>query len=101
MKIEVGAYEAQTKLPELLRQVQEGKRFTISNQGGGEAAHGNIIIACPHHSIRYSAEKSMSSAVKTVLIVSVAAIALSGAGFAIAQNDPKIGTTVSDPPGPL
>ncbi len=33
MKIEVGAYEAKTKLPELLRQVQEGKRFTITNRG--------------------------------------------------------------------
>jgi prevent-host-death family protein len=33
MKIEVGAYEAKTKLPELLRQVQKGMRFTITNRG--------------------------------------------------------------------
>ncbi len=33
MKIEIGAYEAKTKLPELLRQVQTGKRFTITNRG--------------------------------------------------------------------
>jgi prevent-host-death family protein len=33
MKIEIGAYEAKTKLPELLRQVQSGKRFTITNRG--------------------------------------------------------------------
>ena len=33
MKIEVGAYEAKTKLPELLRQVQAGKQFTITNRG--------------------------------------------------------------------
>ena len=33
MKTEVGAYEAKTKLPELLRQVQAGKRFTITNRG--------------------------------------------------------------------
>jgi len=32
MKIEIGAYEAKTKLPELLRQVQAGKRFTITNR---------------------------------------------------------------------
>jgi prevent-host-death family protein len=32
-KIEIGAYEAKTKLPELLRQVQAGKRFTITNRG--------------------------------------------------------------------
>lgn len=33
MKIEIGAYEAKTKLAELLRQVQAGKRFTITNRG--------------------------------------------------------------------
>ena len=33
MKVEIGAYEAKTKLPELLRQVQQGKRFTITNRG--------------------------------------------------------------------
>ena len=33
MKIEIGSYEAKTKLPELLRQVQQGKRFTITNRG--------------------------------------------------------------------
>ena len=33
MKIEIGAYEAKTTLPELLRQVKAGKRFTITNRG--------------------------------------------------------------------
>ena len=33
MKTEIGAYEAKTRLPELLRQVREGKRFTITNRG--------------------------------------------------------------------
>jgi prevent-host-death family protein len=33
MKTEIGAYEAKTKLPELLRQVQAGKQFTITNRG--------------------------------------------------------------------
>ena len=33
MKTEIGAYEAKTKLPELLRQVQAGKRFIITNRG--------------------------------------------------------------------
>lgn len=33
MKIEIGAYEAKTKLPELLRQVQAGKQYTITNRG--------------------------------------------------------------------
>jgi prevent-host-death family protein len=33
MKIEIGSYEAKTKLPELLRQVRNGKSFTITNRG--------------------------------------------------------------------
>ncbi|MBV8146735.1 MAG: type II toxin-antitoxin system prevent-host-death family antitoxin [Gammaproteobacteria bacterium] len=33
MKTEIGAYEAKTKLPELLREVQAGKRFVITNRG--------------------------------------------------------------------
>jgi prevent-host-death family protein len=33
MKTEIGAYDAKTRLPELLRQVQDGKRFTITNRG--------------------------------------------------------------------
>jgi prevent-host-death family protein len=32
-KIVIGAYEAKTRLPELLRQVLEGKTFTITNRG--------------------------------------------------------------------
>jgi prevent-host-death family protein len=33
MNIEIDAYEAKTKLPELLRQVQAGKKFTITHRG--------------------------------------------------------------------
>lgn len=33
MKIEIGSYEAKTRLPELLRQVGKGKSFTITNRG--------------------------------------------------------------------
>lgn len=33
MKIKIGAYEAKTKLPELLRQVKAGTRFTITHRG--------------------------------------------------------------------
>lgn len=33
MKNAVGAYEAKTKLPELLRRVQAGERFTITSRG--------------------------------------------------------------------
>jgi antitoxin (DNA-binding transcriptional repressor) of toxin-antitoxin stability system len=40
MKAEIGAYEAKTKLPELLRLVQAGKRFTITNRGKAVAELG-------------------------------------------------------------
>jgi len=33
MKTEVGAYDAKTRLPELLREVKAGKRFTITIRG--------------------------------------------------------------------
>lgn len=33
MNIEIGSYEAKTKLPELLRAVQHGKRYTITLRG--------------------------------------------------------------------
>lgn len=33
MKTEIGAFEAKTRLPELLRQVKAGRRFTITNRG--------------------------------------------------------------------
>jgi prevent-host-death family protein len=33
MKTEIGAYEAKTRLPELLRQVKAGRSFTITNRG--------------------------------------------------------------------
>lgn len=33
MEIEIGAYEAKTRLPELLQQVKAGKRFTITHRG--------------------------------------------------------------------
>jgi len=33
MAVEVGSYEAKTRLPELLREVQAGKRYTITLRG--------------------------------------------------------------------
>jgi len=37
MKIEIGAYEAKTKLPQLLREVKAGKQYTITNRGAAVA----------------------------------------------------------------
>lgn len=44
MKKKNGAIEAKTKLPELLRQVQEGRRFTITNRGKPVAELGPPVI---------------------------------------------------------
>ena len=33
MSEEIGSYDAKTKLPELLRRVEAGERFTITNRG--------------------------------------------------------------------
>ena len=33
MNEEIGSYEAKTKLPEILRRVEAGERFTITNRG--------------------------------------------------------------------
>jgi len=33
MNPEIGAYDAKTKLPELLREVREGHRYTITHRG--------------------------------------------------------------------
>jgi prevent-host-death family protein len=33
MNTKIGAFEAKTKLPELLRRVEAGERFTITNRG--------------------------------------------------------------------
>jgi prevent-host-death family protein len=33
VKTEIGAYDAKTRLPELLREVKAGRRFTITNRG--------------------------------------------------------------------
>jgi prevent-host-death family protein len=33
VKTEIGAYEAKTRLPELLRLVRAGRQFTITNRG--------------------------------------------------------------------
>ena len=38
MNIEIGSYEAKTKLPELIRGVQAGKRYTITLRGEAVAA---------------------------------------------------------------
>ena len=33
MTTEIGTYEAKTRLPQLIREVQQGKRFMITNRG--------------------------------------------------------------------
>jgi prevent-host-death family protein len=45
MNIEVGSYEAKTKLPELLRGVQTGNRYTITLRGEAVAD----LVPPQHH----------------------------------------------------
>jgi len=53
MNIEVGSYEAKTKLPELLRGVQSGNRYTITLRGEAvaelvpaeESSHADAAVA--------------------------------------------------------
>jgi prevent-host-death family protein len=71
MKVKIGAYEAKTRLPELLRQVQAGKRFTITNRGKAiadlipaqtqqhrdpEAAVGKFLAFMRQHPVRTDAD---------------------------------------------
>jgi len=53
MNIEVGSYEAKTRLPELLRGVRAGKRYTITLRGeavadlvpAAESKHSDAVAA--------------------------------------------------------
>ena len=56
MKYEIGAYEAKTRLPELLRQVKAGRRFTITNRGEAVADLVPSAGAQPHD-VRAAIEK--------------------------------------------
>ena len=56
MNIEIGSYEAKTKLPELLRNIQLGKRYTITLRGEpvadlipAEGAKGSDAIQAVEH----------------------------------------------------
>lgn len=42
--IEIGAYEAKTKLPELLRRIEHGERFKITRNGHPIAQLGPIEV---------------------------------------------------------
>lgn len=56
MNIEIGSYEAKTKLPELLRGVQLGNRYTITLRGeaiadlipSGESQKNDVAAAVAH-----------------------------------------------------
>lgn len=56
MKDEIGAYEAKTRLPELLRLVKTGRRFTITNRGEAVADLIPSVAAQPRD-VRAAVEK--------------------------------------------
>ncbi|MDP3540416.1 MAG: prevent-host-death protein [Azonexus sp.] len=59
MNIEVGSYEAKTKLPELLRGIQAGNRYTITLRG--EAVADLVPVENPKHSDAIAAVEEMLS----------------------------------------
>ena len=59
MKIEIGSYEAKTKLPELLRQVKTGKSFTITNRG--EAIADLVPSVCARVKDKVSAAEKLKA----------------------------------------
>ena len=70
MNIEVGSYEAKTKLPELLRGVQGGNRYTITLRGEAVAdlvpAQGNklpnaSVVVDEMRSFMHSRKQPMAS----------------------------------------
>lgn len=59
MNIEIGAYEAKTRLPELLRNVRSGNRYTITVRGvavaelvPAQGAGGNSAVAAAVEKMR-------------------------------------------------
>jgi prevent-host-death family protein len=63
MNIEVGSYEAKTKLPELLRGVQAGNRYTITLRG--EAVADLVPAECNLHQDAVTAVDDMLSFMQT------------------------------------
>ena len=51
MKTVVGSYEAKSTLPELLRQVKQGRSFTITNRGEAVADLVPSAFASPRDSV--------------------------------------------------
>lgn len=69
MNIEVGSYEAKTKLPELLRGIQAGNRYTITLRGEavadlvpvGNNKHLDAVAAAEEMLLFMQTPKSVSS----------------------------------------
>lgn len=62
MKTEIGSYEAKTKLPELLRQVKNGKSFTITNRG--EAVADLVPTTNAHSENKVAAVKKLQAYIR-------------------------------------
>lgn len=61
----IGAYEAKTKLPEIMRKAEQGQRFTITNRGKAVV---DIVSSQMHD------EKVISEAIAIITNTSVAQI---------------------------
>ena len=70
MNIEVGSYEAKTKLPELLRGIQTGKRYTITLRGEpiaelvpAETCHQAVFSAAAEDMLSFMASRPSKAGV--------------------------------------
>jgi len=52
---EIGAYEAKTRLPEYLRKVREGRRFTITQRGAPVAELVPVDVSRKQRALRAAA----------------------------------------------
>ncbi|WP_416053080.1 type II toxin-antitoxin system Phd/YefM family antitoxin [Cupriavidus basilensis] len=67
MFVEVGSYDAKTKLPELLRKVEQGERFTITQRGRPIA---DLVPSADN--VRHSGEEAVAAMRATRRVTGVA-----------------------------
>lgn len=60
MHEEIGSYDAKTKLPEILRRVESGESFTITNRGKPIAD-----LVPSHHSSRQQTKAAIANLLRT------------------------------------
>ncbi len=87
MKIEIGSYEAKTKLPELLRQVKTGKSFTITNRGKAIA---DLVPSLSAGNVIFPLSASFTPSPRTGITATIADLIGEAGAFPKGANDDGI-----------